>query len=46
MEIGLAVVRVVVGGRVVPHGAQQFVGHHLVPHGNAGDRGAGGLRSQ
>jgi hypothetical protein len=44
MEVSLVVVRVVVGGRSVGHGAQQSAGRCLVPHGNSGDPGTGGLR--
>jgi hypothetical protein len=44
MEVSLVVVRVVVGGRLAAHGAQQLAGLRLVPQGNAGDRGAGGPR--
>jgi hypothetical protein len=43
MEVGLASVCVVVGGRLAPHGAKQLADWHL-PHGNAGDRGAGNRR--
>jgi hypothetical protein len=41
MEVGLAPICVLVDGRLAPHGAQQLADWHLIPHGNAGDRGAG-----
>jgi hypothetical protein len=44
MEIGLAPSYVVVGARLATHVAQPLAGWQLVPHGNAGDRGAGDRR--
>jgi hypothetical protein len=41
MKVSLVPICVVVGGRLAPHGAQQLANWHLIPHGNAGDRGAG-----
>jgi hypothetical protein len=44
MEVSLVPIRVVVGGRLAPHGAQQLARWHLVPHGNTGKGGAGDRR--
>jgi hypothetical protein len=44
MGVGLVPIRAVVGGRLTPHGAEQLTGWHLVPHGNAANRGAGDPR--
>jgi len=43
MEVSLVPIRVVVGGRLAPHGAQQVAGWDMMPHGNAA-RGAGDPR--
>jgi hypothetical protein len=46
MEVGLAPIRVLVGGRLAAHGAQQPAGRHLLPHPNAGNRGAADPRAR
>ena len=44
MEVDLVPIFVVAGGRLAPHDAEQLADWHLIPHGNAGDRGANDRR--